>query len=367
MATSSVDRISETPVGILHHILSFLSYKNVTQLSVLSKTWKQVSLTHPNLKFDPNFFSNFFVKEDMFFLFLLIEYEKNVEKILNRFVVVERILTTFNDQRLAINKFQLQGVLITDFDFSSRYDGWIRQAVDANVRELQLSFQSVIFEEYFLYTLPQFVFLAKSLVTLTLRRCKLTPISMVDLPSLKKLDLDDVELNDHLPQKLLANIEDLSLANCKGFNSLHFSDPLKLKKLKLSYHANLERVYVKASSLIEFNFIGGKRLKEIDIKHCKNLRSIKMRSVDIVSKWLNEGLSYYPTLEILCFLRCENLDVANISSASLNTLLIDHCRDLNGVKLDAPNLSKLTYNRESITSQQMLSLYSVSGIHSLLS
>ncbi|KAM7259346.1 hypothetical protein ACFE04_015087 [Oxalis oulophora] len=340
------------------------------QLSVLSKTWKQVSLTHPNFMFDRNFFG-----EDMFFLYLLtpgwnlIEYEKIVEKILHRFDVIERILTTFNDQRLSINKFELRGFLMKDFDFSSRYDGWIRQAVDANVRELQLSFQSVCFEDNFLYTLPHFVFLAKSLVTLTLRRCKLTPISMIDLPSLKKLDLDDVELNDHLPHKLLANIEDLSLANCKGFNSLHFSDPLKLKKLKLSCHANLdqERVYVKASSLVEFNFIGGKRLKEIDIKHCKNLRSIKMRSVDIVSKWLNEGLSYYPTLEILCFLRCENLDVANISSASLNTLLIDRCPDLNGVKLDAPNLSKFTYNRESMNSPQMLSLHSVSGIHSLLS
>ncbi|GAY38608.1 hypothetical protein CUMW_037960 [Citrus unshiu] len=52
-----MDRISNLPEPIQHHILSFLSFKHVVKTSVLSKTWAQVWRKFPFLVFDSTFFN----------------------------------------------------------------------------------------------------------------------------------------------------------------------------------------------------------------------------------------------------------------------------------------------------------------------
>ncbi|KAM7272772.1 hypothetical protein ACFE04_027435 [Oxalis oulophora] len=336
-----LDRISKLPESILHHFQSFLTYKNIVQLSVLSKTWKQVSIYQPNLTFDYHFFR---------FDSCVIVDDQNVrvrcpnrtqEKFRQSCVFIDQILSSFREQGLNINKFELD-MFIYDLDWSSYIDQWIQQAINPNVRELTLWFRWDPYTPQYIYTLPVYILLAKSLVTLKLKRCKLPPVQdryfKTKLHSLKKLSLHDIELSDHLPQDIFTNVEDLTLRYCTGMSSLRISDPVKLKKLDVNQNYNLENVYIDASSLVEVKIMG-EILKVVDIKKCKNLRSISMRGAD----WLDdEGLNYYPALRNLHLQSVGENNKATISSCSLKILKIN-CFRPSIIEINAPNLSELKY------------------------
>ncbi|KAF9592096.1 hypothetical protein IFM89_011934 [Coptis chinensis] len=48
---SSVDRISDLPDPMIHHIFSFLDMREVVQTSILSKRWTHLWKSTPNLDF----------------------------------------------------------------------------------------------------------------------------------------------------------------------------------------------------------------------------------------------------------------------------------------------------------------------------
>ena len=52
----AMDRISELPEVIIHHILSFLSTKAVAKTSLLSKRWKSFTISYPILEFNENYY-----------------------------------------------------------------------------------------------------------------------------------------------------------------------------------------------------------------------------------------------------------------------------------------------------------------------
>ncbi|KAM7269855.1 hypothetical protein ACFE04_025352 [Oxalis oulophora] len=285
-----LDRISKLPESILHHIQSFLTYKNNAQLSVLSKTWKQVSIYQPNLTFDYDFF---------------------------RF---HSCLTVYDQKMrgLNINKFKLD-IFILDLDWLSYIDQWIQQAINRNVRELTLWFWWDYSLAY-IHTLPVFILLAKSVVTLNLKRCKLPPVDRyfkTNLSSLKKVFLYEVELSDHLPQDIFTNVEDLTLSYCIGMHDL---------------------VEVKLTGEIRKGF---------DIKKCKHLRSISIIPVNITTDWLNEGLNYYPALKNLHLDIVQgnnNNNKVTISSCSLTFFKIKMSWYQPSIlEINAPNLSEFTY------------------------
>ncbi|KAM7258498.1 hypothetical protein ACFE04_014239 [Oxalis oulophora] len=344
-ADDGVDRISELPESILHNILSFLPFKTVVKLSLISKTWKQVSVSYPNLMFDDNFFGKYYSWVLLGSKYYYGGVREALEKLQQQYHIVERILTTFREPKLTINIFQLHLCLTKHLDWSSRIDKWIQDALHSNVRELRLSFSCSGFS----YNLPHFVLLAKSIVTLVLHYCKLplvTSVFKTNLSSLKKLCLDRVDLNDYdSPQNLFANIEDLTLQSCSGLTSLRISHPAKLKKVMLSCNFDLESVFIDTLSLIEANFGDGSTLKVIDIKYCKNLRNITVFD-NIAEGWLNEGLNYYPALQYLLLLIHDDKTMkgATISSNSLKTLEILNFSRENKFGVNTPNLSQFTYS-----------------------
>ncbi|EYU35742.1 hypothetical protein MIMGU_mgv1a023364mg, partial [Erythranthe guttata] len=79
-------RISMLPEHILQRILYFLSQTEVVRISVLSKSWRNIWCTRPNLDFSINAFDG--NKQDFIF---------TVDSTLHRYL----------DQRLCVEEFRL--------------------------------------------------------------------------------------------------------------------------------------------------------------------------------------------------------------------------------------------------------------------
>ncbi|KAM7260989.1 hypothetical protein ACFE04_026464 [Oxalis oulophora] len=347
------DRISELPEPMLHCILSFLTMKQIARLSVLSKKWKQVSFSQPNLKFNHDFFRNYllYLWENMF----NDDWDRNqrsihyeLGKLLQVFDVVERYLTTSRDQNFAINKFELEMKLEIYRGCSSRIDQWIQQAIDRNVQELILCFHSLPHAGF--YSLPQFVLLSKSIVTLTLRKCELPPIISrdfkINLSSLKKLNFDRVALGDfHMLQILIANVEDLTISRCKTLGELNISGSVKLKRIYLSQNYRLRVVHIEASSLAEAKFDKMVFLDTIDMRRCQNLRSITMTDMNILAnyKWvIDEGVDYHPGIEAFSLIDSKMVNISMNSKAFLYSLEISRCSyPTAALDLNTRNLSEM--------------------------
>ncbi|KAM7262920.1 hypothetical protein ACFE04_000603 [Oxalis oulophora] len=93
-----VDRISELPEAILHNILHFLPMKQIIQLSILSKTWKRVSITNLNFKFNQDLFGEYYLWGCPF------EIDMKRSECQESLNVVNHILNHFRDHSLSIHE-----------------------------------------------------------------------------------------------------------------------------------------------------------------------------------------------------------------------------------------------------------------------
>ncbi|KAM7262503.1 hypothetical protein ACFE04_000186 [Oxalis oulophora] len=322
-----MDRISKLPEGILHHILSFLTLKQVKQLSLLSNTWKQVSATHPIFNFTQDVFlkQNFGLRK-ISLENVIKEKSRLKQNLLTIFNAVDQSLRPFHDRRLSINEFELSLTPQPHHSdlssvYLSRIYQWIQQAIDSNVQILTISTGFDCGRP----TPPQCDLFSRSFNT-----------------SLKKLSLQYVSLTDQLPQSLFTNLEVLTISRCCGLRKIDISGPTKLKKIDLSCKGDLELVHIEALSLIEALFYCDS-LKVLDIRQCKNIRYITMKYMTILAKWLDEGLDYYPALESLHLSGCYELKVAKISSNNLKSLELYFLSGLAAIDLNTPSLTEFTY------------------------
>ncbi|KAL9166731.1 hypothetical protein ABFS82_05G050000 [Erythranthe guttata] len=90
-----MDKISELPNEMLQRILCFLSQEEVVRTSVLSKSWRYIWCTRPNLVFTANYYFKGEKKQD-FIPLVDIEEEIPLQDIINnnggnRSAVVDRL------------------------------------------------------------------------------------------------------------------------------------------------------------------------------------------------------------------------------------------------------------------------------------
>ncbi|XP_031258470.1 F-box/LRR-repeat protein At2g42720-like isoform X2 [Pistacia vera] len=294
-----MDRISLLPDSILHHILSFLSLKQVVQTSILSRRWKETCCTFPILVFDDN--SHF-------------GWEKEVLKYLE------------------------QGLLY-------------RHMERISIRKLTISMTSFFWGRG--YNLPQIVFCAESLDVLELSGCKLySPRISVQL-SLRKLYLVDVYADDQMIENLFARcplIEYLTIDSCKGFKSLELSLS-KLHEIKVSNNDELKKVEIKALNVHSVTITEIKAC-EIDIASCRNLKNLILSKLSIMDDWLCNVISDFSLLQYLSITNCYELKRIKISSPSLKELVIYGFVLLTKVvevKLETPNLSIFKFRGDAIS------------------
>ncbi|KAK6253024.1 hypothetical protein QUC31_014744 [Theobroma cacao] len=327
---NGIDRISDLPDVVLHQILFFLPIKTIAQTSVLSKRWRSLWSSFPDLDFtsiDPTGVSSTNIKPS------------NEKRSSSHSLSAKRM--DFISQVLALrDKHSDLRILRFRAPLSfSRLNGLIRRAIRQNVQELDVE---VATDDYFNF--PRSVITSESLRVFKLRsrypgfRLPPPPImkggfrslqtlslslvilysqpSLLDLftdssfPRLKKLNLDACFGLKHLKVSCLV-LEDLTLENCFQLHALDVSGA-KLKRLRVAscFDAYCDKSWVKINA--------------------PSLRNMVWEYNAITETRSLENLTSVHEVSIGFFLLHEDVSVAKLQSVSnlLSGLSQVHCLTL---------------------------------------
>lgn len=305
----NADMISALPEPILQLIMSFLPFKQLFQISLLSKAWLQAWLTYPIVEID-----DFNVPAGPNWL----------ERVLTSHLYWEKFLQIRHRNMLPIRKLTIKMSDIPGaLELAKRF---ICYAIENNVKELGLEYfqRSDMF-----FSLPQMVLFSKSLNVLRLRGYKLEPLRNDVKLSLRELHLSRVYADDQVMNNLVAQcpfIEKLVFDHCCGFNSLD----------------------IKALTAVSISIFSMPRCK-VNITSCMNLKYLHLCGGSYTDEWLSSQISRLPLLEQLYISTCNYLESIRISSPRLKTLGIRLCDFLIEVKIDTPNLSIFKYHGDIVS------------------
>ncbi|KAL7110865.1 hypothetical protein ACP275_05G052600 [Erythranthe tilingii] len=308
-----MDRISELSDDILHRILYFLSQEDAVRTSVLSKSWRDIWCTRPNLDLSDTNFKQ--------------EFLSTAEKTLQRYC----------DQRMCLEEFRLS-ISLDYSDLKSVWflEKWIRTLPNMGVKEFRLSIYSKDSRRrrQRRVNLPSVVFEAESLQDLhaegfTLDR---TAIERNILSKhLKKLRLEKVNIEDGVFENIISScplIETLSVKSCKRLRNIKATNLLRLKKFSFSSSPDEKcSIEIHPASLetikIEFADVSFPKGAEFH-----SLISLYMDRV-ILSSFDDFSSCKFPSLSNLAILYCDGLDESIEESH---------------VFIDAPNINTLGYH-----------------------
>ena len=184
MNPNYLDRFSDLPEPIIHHIVSFVPTKYAARTSALSKRFRSAWLSFPVIDFDATLFPG--------------RYRDTT----SQFTTFVRDALNRRDPNACLEKLRIRGL----FD-GSTFNHWlVNYALDKHVKQIYL------FDDSYVDTcLPQRMFCANSIRVLELKGFK------VEVP--------DLILSCPL-------IEDFRVTNCSGLKSIRVSGAKKLKAIK---------------------------------------------------------------------------------------------------------------------------------------
>ncbi|XP_060180925.1 putative F-box/LRR-repeat protein At5g02700 [Lycium barbarum] len=288
------------PDCLIYKILSYLPFKEAAQMSILSKTWLQAWLIHPNLEFT-------------------LPYLK----------VVDSFMERYRDGKIPIEKFELSDSAGSSQGFPS-IDKWIDIALQNGVKYLVFKVASI--------SLPIFTILAaKSLRELVLEGCTLNmPVSLTsgiaNCDSLRKLSLSCVSLDEHMLQTLLSScplIVNFILKDCDGLEKIELLNLQKIKSVFISTQRNLP-VKIRAPTLEHLSY-SGYLSDELDVVECQNLIFLDVSYVLTSDGFLQHLISRFQSLKVL---------------------KIQYCGD--NLEIDSPNLVSFEYVRDQIPEHKIV-------------
>ncbi|MCD7452646.1 hypothetical protein HAX54_017706 [Datura stramonium] len=270
------------PSCLIYKILCYLPFKEATQMSILSKTWLQAWLTHPNLEFEFG-----------------VPYMK----------IVDAIMERYRDKKIPIEKFELSDSSSSSSRGFPLIDKWIDIALQNGVKDLVFKVADV--------SLPIFTILAaKCLRELVLEGCTLMPTGVVKCNSLRKLSLSYVGLDEDMLRTLLNScplIVSLVFEYCSGVGRIELLNLEKIKSVSISTQSNL-LVKIRAPTLEHLSY-SGYLSYGLDVDECQNLTSL-----DLSYMWTSGGSLEYliSRLQSLKVLKIQYFEgIAEINSPNL--------------------------------------------------
>ncbi|KAH9607770.1 hypothetical protein KSS87_022419, partial [Heliosperma pusillum] len=335
------DRLSALPDRILHHIISFLDFKEACRTCMLSKRWTHISDTNPVMDLshdDSLYWSDRIPKFDSFLKY------------------TESRLKRYSKHKLHINKLTLgfpirrETFRNTNIPLENKAEEWVKIAVRNQVAELVLIGPKN-------YVLSDILFTATSLRSLD---CNCVEIydykGIVLFPSLESLFFDEVYVDDPMLNRIISScllLKHLRIFGCH-YKSTAIPCSSKLETLDLSNNFSRDEriVTIETSSLTSFQYNGyvhsggahGERWPVVSKDgFLRNLRILKIGFVSITDDILGKLLSELILLKILKLCNCSLLKTIKISSVMLKEFRLEHCSDLLDVSIDAPCLETFKY------------------------
>ncbi|EYU30192.1 hypothetical protein MIMGU_mgv1a020895mg, partial [Erythranthe guttata] len=321
--SKSMDRISELPNDILQRILYFLSQEDAVRTSVLSKSWRDIWRTRPNLDFRGPF---------------------NLNDLKQKFLsLVENTLQRYCDHRLSLEEFHLH-IWLDDFWYQksvSLLEKWIPRLKNMGVKEFRLSICSEHYPRYTDLDLPCVVFEQESLRHLRVRRFKLDRKAVeriVLLNNLRSLHLQEINIEDEeVFQKIISNcpsIETMRIENCEGSRNINVDN---LRRLK-DFHSSGFNLGVANTERCSFE-ISHQSIETIFITYGNLLfhKGVEFRFLDVLRL---HGVRLLP----------DNL--SSCKFPSLKRLVLDHCDGFEVIELfiDAPKIKSFEYKGNFVPS-----------------
>lgn len=181
----AMDRISELPTPIIHHMMSYLDAKELARTSILSKRWNRLRISFPVLdfalpySFHMNLYYDWYLRRRRRILEIdewetyeweIDEYEwetnewetdKSVR--IKEFInFVDASLLQFHELKLCIQKLRLPIIRNEDEGMFSHVDKWIELTVRNGVKEREIG----VMPGENAYSLPETIYSAKLLSSL---------------------------------------------------------------------------------------------------------------------------------------------------------------------------------------------------------
>ncbi|KAK6153800.1 hypothetical protein DH2020_013439 [Rehmannia glutinosa] len=344
-----MDRISQLPEAILHHILSFLSQNEATQTCLLSKSWRYVWSTRPNIEFLEE---DWLKKNKLRYVWppirpKFLEQENKVAFL----SVLDKTLQGYYDQKLRIQEFHMK-ILKLDSDTILLIEKWISIVmVNMGVKTFNLYLISNPWE---FFALPSVVFKAESLQKLYLYGCKLIqkPLDKVLFKHLQTLHLTRVYIDDEIFHKIISScplIEVVGLDRCEGLRTIKVNKDHNLKEFNFSdvpwYIKDDDcSIEIDVQTLVTIEILGCGHWYHPH-KYLPRLKSLCLINVKLAS-WPFDVLSgnYLPSLEDLTVRCCSGLKELKLLNHSIKHLTIEGLDGPdNKVAIDAPNIVKFKY------------------------
>ncbi|KAM0002355.1 putative leucine-rich repeat domain superfamily, F-box-like domain superfamily [Helianthus debilis subsp. tardiflorus] len=324
-----MDRISQLPDFIVHHILSFLHGSppaELVRMSVLSKTWFHLTASFPQLDFSIHKFGS----RESFFKY------------------VEYTTSRFCHQNLTAHRLTLHVTIRNpaELDIVNRCLGLLLMV---GVNELSMSMSMLAAMPK--YRLPNTLLSVSVLKSLSIYNCGLPSSLMHDgvvkFKSLISLQLHNVRIDEEVIRYITTGcplLQWFEIRCCYGF-----------KRFCVYQHQNLQRLGLVGTSveiidIIEapnlYNFYlaaknAGRRPPKLNLASCKKLTSVTYEGYPSPNS--NGFLSNFPFVENLdLFTTCEGNNL-KLSSHSLRTLELFTDFDLEKIELSTPNLDLFIY------------------------
>ncbi|XP_008795787.2 F-box/LRR-repeat protein At4g14103 isoform X1 [Phoenix dactylifera] len=229
-----IDRISELPDSILHHILSLRTTKDAGRTSVLSKRWRYLWVSVPTLYFNQEQFP--------------VNFQEHVDTVL----LLRQDESNILQYRLVISDHMDHAVLRR----------WLQYATKRNVHELDFELLATC-EFDCCWTVPHCLLTCQSLqkLKLALPRWQLVLGDSVDLSRLTTMHLKGVISSSNSLSRLVSScplLEELCLEDC-NFKVLTISaNELKRLTIARCIFDTFNRIEICTPKLLSLNYSSGK-------------------------------------------------------------------------------------------------------------
>ncbi|XP_074281941.1 F-box protein At4g09920-like [Silene latifolia] len=341
---NTVDRFSDLPDFILHHIISFLDTREAYRTCILSKSWAHISATNPIIVF------HFYCKKENWpskevSARLLGYIDSRMQRYAKDNLRVRTLRLVFPDTNEVfscdVDQIELSSKLE---EFSCKVDEWIRIAVRNQVARLDL-------HGPLKYQLPGILLSAKSLTQLN---CFLVKIpyynGAINLASLQTLGLLGVDVEERMLNHIISLcllLKCLLVNNCSGFKTVVIPCCSQLKELTLGNTLPKDgTIILETSSLVCFKFSDLAFHRWPVMSKPGLLRNLTV--LDIYCSGITDGdlgklLLELASLETLLLCSCLRLTTIRVLSIRLKVINLDACGGLVDVMVDAPSLTKFIY------------------------